>query len=762
MENKPSYDELKTRCDDFQAQIIRFLKVEQDLIVTRSKLDRDLSRFKSFQKYSQKVIQAKSLEEFADITIESVIETFEVECSAFYIYERAENVMKVKAFYGTEHVSPGAWQLDGNWISSKEFIKTGNLFTEQVEPSSNPFGTLGLVSIMISPFYDEDGNLHGMLLGGISSDKKDYYDEIDEEIKASFMVFTQQMSSLLMNFEAKMYLDIRVQERTAEVIKQKQEIEKKNIQIMEMDYMRTRFFTNISHEFRTPLTLILGPLEDMLTKKELTEKNRITMERMHRSASRMLALINQLLDLSKIDSGGMKLELIESNLYRFLMVIFNSFTPLAERDNIRFKFRIPGDEFLTYYDQDKIEKIVYNLLSNAFKFTPAGGIIDSSVKIYHDRHPNIIKISVKDSGPGIPAELTEKIFDRFYQLDGSHRMDLGGTGIGLSLARELVKIQHGEIYINSKPGQGSEFTVTVPLGFEHLKKEEYILREMNEINESFVTMHAVLPYENPGYEDQFMPVGEVAERPLILIVDDSTDLRAHIIENLGERFLLYEAGDGKEGYNMSVETIPDLIITDLLMPEMDGLEMCEKIKTDQRTSHIPVIMLTSRTSVNNRIEGFEKGADDYISKPFNMKELLVRIKNLIEQRKMLRERFSRNVRLHPKDISITSEDEKFLSKTITIIEENLNNFDFDVSALTNNMAFSRVQLFRKLKSLTDQSPSEFIRTIRLRRAAQLLDKGFGNIAEVTYQVGFNNLSYFAKCFRELFGVSPSDYAKHRI
>jgi YesN/AraC family two-component response regulator len=213
---------------------------------------------------------------------------------------------------------------------------------------------------------------------------------------------------------------------------------------------------------------------------------------------------------------------------------------------------------------------------------------------------------------------------------------------------------------------------------------------------------------------------------------------------------------------MSVETIPDLIITDLLMPEMDGLEMCEKIKTDQRTSHIPVIMLTSRTSVNNRIEGFEKGADDYISKPFNMKELLVRIKNLIEQRKMLRERFSRNVRLHPKDISITSEDEKFLSKTITIIEENLNNFDFDVSALTNNMAFSRVQLFRKLKSLTDQSPSEFIRTIRLRRAAQLLDKGFGNIAEVTYQVGFNNLSYFAKCFRELFGVSPSDYAKHRI
>ena len=340
-------------------------------------------------------------------------------------------------------------------------------------------------------------------------------------------------------------------------------------------------------------------------------------------------------------------------------------------------------------------------------------------------------------------------------------MDLSGTGIGLSLAKELVRMQHGEISVDSKSGQGSEFTVIIPIGFEHLKQEEYILRELNDIDESFVTMHAVLPYDSAVYEDQIMNVGEVSERPQILIVDDSADLRAHIIENLGDRFLLFEAGDGREGFNKSVEMVPDLIITDLAMPEMDGLEMCEKIKTDQRTSHIPVIMLTSRTSVENRIIGFEKGADDYFSKPFNMQELFVRIKNLIEQRKMLREQFSRNVRLQPKDISISSEDEKFLSKIISIIEEHLNNFDFDVSKLTDKMALSRVQLFRKLKALTDQSPSEFIRTVRLKRAAQLLDKGFGNIAEVTYQVGFNNLSYFAKCFRELFGTSPSDYAKQR-
>ncbi len=555
--------------------------------------------------------------------------------------------------------------------------------------------------------------------------------------------------------EANQTLEQKVIERTCE-------LEKKNVQIMEMDQMKTRFFTNISHEFRTPLTLILSPLEDMLTKKEISEKNRITMERMHRSASRLLALINQLLDISKIDSKSMKLELIESDLYRFLRIIFNSFTPLAKRNNIRFKFRIPAGEFQTFYDQDKIEKTTFNLLSNAFKFTPYGGTIYCSVKLIKDRYPEVIEISVKDSGPGIPVEMAEKIFDRFYQLEGTVRKDLSGTGIGLSLTKELVQLQHGEIFLNSKLGKGCEFTVNIPIGFEHLQKGEYILRELNDINESFVTIHAVLPYYDAEYEDHFTDVMEVSDRPQILVVDDSSDIRAHIIENLGDRFFFREAGNGTDGINMAIEMVPDLIITDLIMPEMGGLEMCEKLKTDQRTSHIPVIMLTARASVENRINGFETGADDYITKPFNTQELVVRIKTLIEQRKKLREQFSRDIKLQPKDIAITSADEKFLNKTITIIEDNLNNFDFDVTKLTDKMALSRVQMFRKLKALTDQSPSEFIRTIRLKRAAQLLDKGFGNIAEVTYQVGFNNLSYFAKCFRELFGMSPSDYLKQRV
>ena len=632
---------------------------------------------------------------------------------------------------------------------------TGIQFLEEIIPDFSD-----CIRMIITGFSDIEAIIQAINTGRVYRyitkpwDKQELKINIDKGLETYNL--RMQNRKLIDNLkEANQTLEQKVIERTCE-------LEKKNEQIMEMDQLKTRFFTNISHEFRNPLTLILSPLEDMLTKKELTEKNRITMERMHRSASRMLALINQLLDLSKIDSGSMKLELYESDLNRFLMIIFSSFIPMAERKNINYKFRIPEEEFRTYYDQDKIEKIVYNLLSNAFKFTPEGGTIDCSVKIWQDRKPKVVEISVKDSGPGIPVELTEKIFDRFFQMEGTARQDLSGTGIGLSLTKELAEMQHGEIFINSKPDSGSEFTVTIPIGFEHLQQGEYVLKELNDINESFVTIHAILPNYYSGAEDHLIDVDEGSDKQQILVVDDDADIRAHIIENMGDMFNLYEACDGKEGLDMAVDRIPDLIVTDLVMPNLDGLEMCEKLKTDLRTSHIPVIMLTAKATVENRIQGFETGADDYITKPFNMQELVVRIKNLIEQRQKLREQFSRDVILQPQNISITSFDEKFLNKAMAIIEENMNNFEFDVTKLTDKLEISRVQLFRKLKALTDQSPSEFIRTIRLKRAAQLLDKGFGNIAEVTYQVGFNNLSYFAKCFRELYGLSPSDYAKSKI
>jgi DNA-binding response OmpR family regulator len=317
---------------------------------------------------------------------------------------------------------------------------------------------------------------------------------------------------------------------------------------------------------------------------------------------------------------------------------------------------------------------------------------------------------------------------------------------------------HGKVTVESTPGKGSKFRVHVPLGKNHLKENEFILIAAEYVAD---TRKKIIQEEllSVPVEEADLYTGEKEHLPLVLIVDDHPDIRTHVKQNLKD-FRVLEAGDGIAGLNISTEHIPDLIVTDLMMPNMDGVEFCKKLKTDERTSHIPVIMLTAKASVENRIEGLETGADDYITKPFNMRELIIRINNLIEQRRKLRERFSKEVTLQPKDIAITSADEKFLNRTIEIIENNMGDGDFDVASLREEVGLSHMQLFRKLKALTDQAPGDFIRTIRLKRAAQLMQKKFGNIAEITYEVGFNNLSYFAKCFRDMFGMSPSEYMKN--
>jgi len=550
-------------------------------------------------------------------------------------------------------------------------------------------------------------------------------------------------------------LEDKVKERTAE-------LEQKNLQIMEMDQMKTRFFSNVSHEFRTPLTLIIGPLEDILSKEDLTEKNQVAMERMHRNAVRLLGLINQLLDLSKLDAGSMRLEMSESDILRFSRLIISSFQPLADRKNIQYEVDIPAKEYITYFDHDKLEKILTNLLSNAFKYTPEEGEVNCQVKIESrgkEKDQDFMNIRISDSGPGIPIGMVDKIFDRFYQVEGSWQHSSGGTGIGLSLTRELVGLQHGQIKVESVEGKGSTFTIVIPLGKDHLDKQEFLIGEKEDLEDAGIVNVVIA---SGGYENRQTEEGGIEEqdgKPKILVVEDSEDVRAHLLDNLEDQFNMQEAVDGEEGLSLATDTIPDIIITDLMMPRMDGVELCKKLKTDERTSHIPVIMLTARATVESRIEGLETGADAYMTKPFNMQELQTRLRSLIEQRKILRERFSKEAELGPSDIAVTSVDEKFLNKAIQIIEDNLGDCDFDVTAMTGEIGMSRMQLFRKLKALTNQTPSEFIRTIRLKRAAQLLKKNFGNVAEITYEVGFNNLSYFAKCFRELYGVSPSEYSK---
>jgi len=588
------------------------------------------------------------------------------------------------------------------------------------------------------------------------------YDINDYKTKTeltSFKLFTLILASLrayraVTELEGlRLDLENKVKERTSE-------LEQKNLQIMEMDQMKTRFFNNISHEFRTPLTLILSPLENMAAEKESLKPEPKQIDRMHRNALRLLGLINQLMDLSKLDAGSLKLELSEGDLVKEVKSIVTGFVPLAERKDIKFRYMLPEKPIKTFYDADKLEKILSNLLSNAFKFTPEEGTIDCKLEYLEKtekKKTSEARITVKDSGKGIPPEQFEKIFDRFYQVE--EQKEGGGTGIGLSLTRELVDLLHGNISVESKPEKGSCFTVTFPVGKDHLKKNEFVMLKPGD-KQDRVLIPELMEEEERAILEEFDEEEEDG-KPILLVVEDNADVRAHIYENLNAEFHILEAADGEEGLKKAIEKIPDLVVTDLMMPWKDGVEMTKELKTNEYTSHIPVIMLTAKANVESKIEGLETGADDYITKPFNIDELKARITNLIEQRKKLRERFSQEVKLEPKDIAITSADVKFLDRAIAIIEDHMGDFEFDAATFQEEMNMSRSQLFRKLRALTDQSATEFIRSIRLKRAANLIEQGFGNVAEVTYEVGFNNLSYFAKCFKEVYGVSPSEYGKKR-
>lgn len=533
---------------------------------------------------------------------------------------------------------------------------------------------------------------------------------------------------------------------------------KANTFLADLDQLKSRMFSNISHELRSPLTLIMDPLEQMLDEEEQKKISVKTARLMHRNARRLLDLINQMLDLSKLDEGKLKIEMCKAGLIHHLKLTALAFTSLAEKKVIHYHTSFPEKELETYFDPDKLEIILANLLSNAFKYTPVGGSVSLSVSVNKEtgmkKHGDgdWLHISLHDTGRGIPETELPKIFNRFYQVGGYEDPERVGTGIGLSLTKELVDLLGGEITVNSKLEHGSHFLISIPLGISHLNESDYVL-----VEDSAFKKHQAFEYEED--EGPSIYPTDREDLPIILTVEDSEDIRAHIRDNLDEYNVL-EAADGEKGLERAIEVLPDLVITDLRMPRMDGVELCMKLKTDDRTSHIPVIMLTAKTDVKSRIKGFETGADDYLTKPFNIKELKVRVKNLIEQRKKLQERYSKNIMLDIEDIPVTSADERFINQAMKIIEDKFSDSGFSVEQLGNELAMSRMQIFRKIKALTNQSPSEFIRTLRLKRAAHLIKSNFGNLAEITYEVGFSNPSYFAKCFRELYGMSPSDYSKN--
>jgi signal transduction histidine kinase/DNA-binding response OmpR family regulator len=530
---------------------------------------------------------------------------------------------------------------------------------------------------------------------------------------------------------------------------QKITIEQEVLREREMAQLKTQFFTNISHEFRTPLTLILGPLTDLLQKNPANTLYQL----MYRNASRLLALVNQILDLSKLDAGQLQPNIHAGNLTEWLRVLTGSFSSLADSRDIRLSFLSETTDFdLSYFDRDKTEKIITNLLANALKFTPAGGTISVQLKAAPYKQA---MIQIQDTGIGIPADQLSRIFERFHQVVGKTATQAEGTGIGLALVRELVGVLKGSVSVESQVNRGTTFTVILPVDANTWAGLAATVNRA--LSDDEVTSEMMIESTFDELTEGAVAGSNQTDLPLLLIIDDNADVRQYIRQVMANRFQLMEATDGQDGLRKATETIPDLVICDWMMPRMDGMAFCQALKTQPTTNHIPVIMLTAKATTENRIEGFGRGADDYLTKPFHPVELQVRVENLLLQRQKLRERYSRELYLKPTNVQVTSVDETFLQNAISVVERNMGNSGFSVEQLADALNLSRMQLHRKLKALTNQSATEFVRHVRLQRAADLLAARSATVSEIAFRVGFESLSYFSKSFREQFGVLPSDY-----
>ena len=583
-------------------------------------------------------------------------------------------------------------------------------------------------SVLCVPIWFE-GNIIGIMMA-INKKNRKRFSQNDLTL---FSIISVQAGQLIKNLE--------LQRETFQKIKETEKLQ-------ELDRIKTNFFTNISHEFRTPLTLILGPLEKLM-EDNIDDSIQSQYFLIHKSANNLLKLINQLLDLSSIDAGKMKLNIEKGDAVSFIKGMVATFHPLADIKNIKLEFISGLEQLNTYFDKDKFEKILSNLLSNAIKFSSEKGKVSLYLSIIDDK---IVNINVEDNGIGIPYKEIKNIFNRFFKAENSA---LGGTGIGLALVKELVELHKGTINVESEINKGTKFRIRLPLKIDSYKSFQF----ESSLEITSKEKKNVFPLSNID-ENDIADKNISDNTPLILIIEDEKDIRNFIKENIGIECNIIESSNGKDGLKKSIEYIPDLIISDIIMPEINGIDLCKNLKTDERTSHIPIILLTAKSSMENKLEGLETGADDYLTKPFNISELQVRVSNLIDQRKKLRERFRKELLLEPKEIAVTSADEKFLYRVSNLIEKHIADYNFSVDIFAKEMGMSRMQLHRKLHAVTGQSASDFIRNFRLKRAAKLLQGNYGNIAEVAYDVGFNNPSYFSECFKKLFGSLPSEYAQN--
>ncbi len=533
-----------------------------------------------------------------------------------------------------------------------------------------------------------------------------------------------------------------------------QAIETDNIRAL--DQMKTNFFTNISHELRTPLTLILDPIEQLLNTQDLgKEKTRERYAIIRRNASRLVRLVNQLLDLSKIDANRFHLHIDQQDIRSLLEKTVHSFDYQAEKQGVFLVFDAPFAEQQAWFDADALEKILYNLLSNALKVTTKGGTVVFEAQIEGQERP-FLTFCVKDTGHGISKQELEHLFQRFFQIDRQHYQKQAGTGVGLALTRELVKIHGGDIQVASEQGVGTQFSVQIPI-YAKAFPAEWLGSEQGGQQQEWFSPEPELKLSNG---QALKSEKELALAKIILIADDNEEMRNYLEMNLGSEYTVMSAENGKIAKDLALKYLPNLIVSDLLMPEMDGFELCKALKNDEKTSHIPFVLLTSRSVVESQLIGLETGADDYLTKPFHFKVLAARIRNLLEQRQRLQAYYSKLLKPGETEAkqagSIAKKDELFLQKVIGLIEENIADVNFNVDRLEAALGMSKMQLYRKLQSLTNLSGNAYIRQVRLMRAQQLLETSNLTVAEVAYQVGFNTPSYFTKTYKKEFGKLPSE------
>ncbi|MGB5437990.1 MAG: ATP-binding protein, partial [Maribacter sp.] len=518
---------------------------------------------------------------------------------------------------------------------------------------------------------------------------------------------------------------------------------KRNNKLRELDALKSNFFTNITHEFRTPLTLISSPIQEILADPDLSPEKRSHFEMASRNTERLLSLVDQLLDLSKIDSGNRTLQLEKGKITQLIAAWSDSFSYLAKQKAISLDIAIKDKETEVWFDKDALEKIVVNLLGNAIKYTPTKG----QIKVKASIENNFLKLHVKNTGQGLTKDEIDNIFNRFHQTNEQNE----GAGIGLSLVKELTALHGGSISVKSVKDTWTSFDVTMCTDKSQFKNA--VLKNPSAFQKKIPSM--VL---NPNIDTESEPPIDNG-MPLLLIVEDNADVRLLLSDTFKPNFQVITAKNGAEGIELALEHIPDLIVSDVMMPIKDGVELTKTLKEDERSSHIPIVLLTAKAGDDNELIGLHVGADDYITKPFNKKLLLSKVNSLISLRKKLQLRYSQEVVLRPKDIAISSVDERFLEKVQRVLDENLIESSFNSEAFSKAVHMSRMQLHRKLKALTGLTTSEFVRSQRLKLATHLLKQSQINISEVGYAVGFNDHAYFTKCFRETYQCTPSEFVK---